>query len=60
MKAGSGAAHVNVNTQLSAAAPKKATLAGGADSRNEPSSVVFALFVSLDLAKGTGAEDLPY
>ena len=62
MKAGSGAARVNVNTQLSLVATKniKKQYLGGANSRNEPSSVVFALFVSLDLAKETGAEDLPY
>lgn len=45
MKAGSGAAPVNVNTQLSAAESRKTTLAGGADTRNEPSSVVFALYL---------------
>ena len=45
MKAGSGAAPVNVNTQLSAAESRKTTVAGGADTRNEPSSVVFALYL---------------
>ena len=60
MKAGSGAAPVNVNTQLSAAESEKLPWQGAlTHATNGAQLFLLSICFTLDLAKGTGADDLP-